>query len=138
MSDATITRVGDVMTPSPHVIDGLASVRDAIEIMRERNVNSLIIDKRHEDDEYGMVSVHDIAEQVIAIDRSVERTSVYEIMSKPVLSVHKQMDVKYAIRLLTRFKLSRALVVEHGNMVGIVTLRDMAVRYVDVREPGGT
>ena len=127
MTSEPILRVGDVMTASPRVIDGLASVRDAIDRMRAENVNSLIIDKRHEADEYGMVSVHDIAEQVIGIDRSIDRTSVYEIMSKPVLAVDKQMAVKYAIRLLTRFRLTRALVVEHGAMVGIVTLRDMTL-----------
>jgi len=55
--------------------------------------------------------------------------SVYEIMSKPVLTVNVKMNVKYAIRLLSRLHLSRALAVEHGKMVGIVTLRDMSIRY---------
>ena len=54
--------------------------------------------------------------------------SVYEIMSKPVLTVDVSMDIKYAIRILARFKLSRGLVTEQGEMVGIVTLRDMAIR----------
>ncbi len=131
MTSENIVCVGDVMTASPRVIDGLASVREAIEVMRAENVGSLIIDKRHEADEYGLVGVHDIAEQVIGIDRSIDRTSVYEIMSKPVLTVDKQMTVKYAIRLLTRFRLTRALVVEHGKMVGIVTLRDMTLRATE-------
>ena len=121
-------RVREVMTPSPHVIDGLSSVHDAIEHMRETGVGSLIIERRHEGDEYGMLSVHDIAAQVIAEGRSPRRTSVYEIMSKPVLTVGVDMDVRYAIRLLTRFRLTRALVVDQGDMVGIVTLRDIAIR----------
>ncbi len=132
MTSETIVRVGDVMTASPRVIDGLASVREAIEVMRAENLGALIIDKRHEADEYGMVGMHEIAEQVIGIDRSVDRTSVYEIMSKPVLAVDKQMTVKYAIRLLTRFRLNRALVVEHGSMVGIVTLGDMVLRAAEL------
>jgi signal-transduction protein with cAMP-binding, CBS, and nucleotidyltransferase domain len=103
-------------------------VREAIDHMRDAGVSSLVIDRRHDGDEYGMLSVHDIAGEVIARDRSAERTSVYEIMSKPVLAVDVDMDIKYAIRMLTSFRLSRALVVEHGNMVGIVTLRDMAIR----------
>ena len=135
MTREAVTRVGDVMSESPHTIDGLASVRQAIDLMRDKHVSSLIIDKRHDDDEYGMVTVRDIAEKVIGIDRPVDRTSVYEIMSKPVLTVNRQMSIKYAMRLLTQFALSRALVVEHGKMVGIVTLRDMAVRYVDANEP---
>jgi signal-transduction protein with cAMP-binding, CBS, and nucleotidyltransferase domain len=125
MTREAITRVGDVMTASPHLIDGLASVREAIDLMRDKCVSSLVIGKRHDDDEYGMITVHDIAEKVIGIDRPVGRTSVYEIMSKPVLTVHRQMSIKYAMRLLTQFHLSRALVIEHGKMVGIVTLRDI-------------
>jgi len=132
MSDHKITRVRDVMNSAVHVIDGLATIRQAIDFMREQKVNSLIIDKRGDDDEYGMVSVHDIAGKVLAPNHSVDRMNVYEIMSKPVLHVDAKMNVRYAIRLLTRFKLSRALVVEEGKMTGIVTLRDMAVRYVDV------
>ena len=76
-----------------------------------------------------MVTVHDIAGQVIGKDRAIDRVSVYEIMSKPVLSVDVDMDIRYAIRMLTRFRLTRALVVERGTMVGIVTLRDMTIRY---------
>jgi len=129
MNERHYTRVREVMTSSPQIIDGLASVRDAIERMRDAGVSSLIIDRRYDGDEYGMLSVHDIAGEVIGKDRSPERTSVYEVMSKPVLAVDVDMDVKYAIRLLTRFRLTRALVTEHGDMVGIVTLRDMAIRF---------
>lgn len=124
-------RVHEVMTPAPRLIDGLASVRQAIDIMRSENVSSLVIDRRHDGDEYGLVTVHDIAGKVIASNRSPERTSVYEIMSKPTLTVDVDMDIKYAIRILTRFRLSRALVTRGGNMVGIVTLRDMAIRPAD-------
>lgn len=122
-------RVRQVMTAEPHVIDGLGTVRQAVELMRTHHVSSLVIDRRHDGDEYGMVSVHDVAGKVIAEDRSLDRVNVYEIMSKPVLTVDADMDVRYAIRILTRFQLSRALVTEKGSMVGLVTLRDMTLRY---------
>ena len=128
MSEPSYIRVCDVMTPEPKVIDGLATVREAIEQMRAEQVSSLVIERRHEGDEYAMLSVHDIAAEVIAKDRSAERTSVYEIMTKPVLTVDAAMNIKYAIRILTRFRLTRALVTEQGRVVGIVTLRDMAIR----------
>lgn len=126
--------VREVMTPSPRVIDGLSSVRGALELMRDHQVSSLVIDRRHDGDEYGMVTVHDIAGKVIGPDKSLDRVSVYEIMSKPVMTVDVDMHIKYAIRILTRFRLTRALVTENGTMVGIVTLRDMAIRHLDRRE----
>jgi signal-transduction protein with cAMP-binding, CBS, and nucleotidyltransferase domain len=124
------TRVRTVMVPDPKQIDGLATVAAAIDLMREHQISSLVVDRRHEGDEYGLVVVSDIAGEVIARNRAPERTNVYEIMSKPVLSVDADMDVKYAVRLLDRFGVSRALVTEDGRLVGVVTMRDMVLRYL--------
>jgi signal-transduction protein with cAMP-binding, CBS, and nucleotidyltransferase domain len=93
MSENSYTRVSEVMTPSPKVIDRLATVQEAIELMRKDRISSLVIDRRHEGDEYGLVVVHDIAAKVIAPDLSPRRVNVYEIMSKPVLTVDCDMDI---------------------------------------------
>ena len=130
MSDKAMATVSSVMTSQVTMIDGLAPVQEAIELMRAQGISSLVIDRRHEGDEFGLVVVADIAREVIGQDRSAARTNVYEIMSKPVLTVASDMDIKYAIRLLDRFDLSRALVVEAGRLVGLVTLRDMVLRYM--------
>ena len=136
MTDKSYIRVSEVMTPSPRVIDGLATVAEAVEHMRRDGISSLVIDRRHAGDEYGLVVVTDVAEKVIAEDRSPERTNVYEIMSKPVLTLDADMDIKYAVRLLARFGLSRALVIAKGKLAGIVTMRDMVLRYFEGREGG--
>lgn len=130
MMEETFVRVREVMTPSPHMIDGLASVTDAMRLMRRHKVSSLVIDRRHDGDEYGILVVHDIAAKVIGEDRSPDRTSVYEVMSKPVLVIDADTNIKYAIRLLVRFGLSRGLVIDQGKVVGIVTMRDMVYRYL--------
>ena len=132
MNQHPYVKVEDVMSGNPHVIDGLATVRNAIDLMREHNVSSLVIERRDDRDEYGVVTVGDIAAHVASKDRSPERTSVYEIMSKPVLTVDAAMEIKYAIRLLSKFGLSRSLVVDHNEAVGFVTLRDMVFRYTDI------
>ena len=137
MSETGFTRVREVMTPSPTVIDGLATVAEAIELMREKGISSLVIDRRHEGDEYGLVVVTDIAKKVVAEDHAPERTNVYEVMTKPVLTVDCEMDIKYAIRLLARFGISRALVTRDGTLAGIVTMRDMVLRYMGTGEEGG-
>ena len=130
MSDSSPTRVGDVMTPNPSVIDGLATVRQALNTMKEQGLSSLVIDRRDDDDEYGLITVRDIAEKVIGQNRSPDRVSVYEIMTKPVLTLEERMVLRYAVRLLTRLGAGRALVVDKGELNGIVTLRDMTLRYV--------
>ena len=128
------TRVRSLMRPSPGLVDGLATVQQALDMMRRENVGALVIDRRDEGDEYGIIVLSDIASKVIAENRAPERTSVYEVMSKPVVSVNAEMDIKYAIRLLSRFDLSRALVTQDGQLVGLVSLREMVFRYMPEAE----
>jgi predicted transcriptional regulator len=124
--------VGDVMSREVKHIDSMATVADAIVAMKAANVSSLAVERRDPGDEYGLLVVTDIAREVIAKNRSPERVNVYEIMSKPVLTLPHDMQLRYAVRLLTRFELSRALVAdEKRNPVGIVTLRDMVLRHVE-------
>ena len=128
MSAKPELRVSDVMVTEIISISGLATVSDAMALMRQHNVNSLVVDRRDEDDEIGLVSVSDIARRVIAPNRSPDRVNVYEIMSKPVWTVPPDMLARYAVRLLARFEVSRAVVVDHDrNPVGIVTLRDLTL-----------
>lgn len=130
MTQTAYTPVRDVMTSSPVVIDGLATVSQAIELMREHGVSSIVIGKRDESDEYGIIAIQDIAEHIVSRNRAPDRVNVYEIMSKPVLSVDADMNIKYAVRLLFRFKLTRALVLDQGVVAGIVTLRDLVLRSI--------
>lgn len=130
MSDNNTIRVTDVMTPEVKTIAGTATVAEAVDLMRSSGVSSIVVERRDENDEFGMIVVSDIAAQVIAKGRAADRVNVYEVMSKPVLSVATDMNIKYAIRMLVQFGLSRALVVDERRApTGIVTLRDMVLRH---------
>ena len=132
MSGKSYIKVSDVMTTTIKTIDATATVAEAIEVMRESGVSSLVAERRDASDEYGLVVVSDIARQVIAENRAPERVNVYEIMTKPVLAVAADMNIRYAVRMLVQFGLSRALVVDHERTpVGIATLRDMVLRHVE-------
>ena len=121
-------RVRDVMKHDYDMIDGKLTVEDALHAMRHVETKTLIVEKRDEDDEYGVVLISDIAKQVLAKDRAPDRVNVYEIMSKPVLTVDPEMDIRYCARLFERFGLSRAPVVDHGRLVGMVSYTDMVLR----------
>jgi CBS domain-containing protein len=124
-------KIGDVMTGSVQTIGRMDTIKTAVQMMRESNVSSLAVERRDEQDEYGLLVVSDIARDVVGKNRSPDRVNVYEVMSKPVLSLSKDMDVKYAVRLLVKFKLSRALVMNAAREpIGIVTLRDMVLGHV--------
>jgi predicted transcriptional regulator len=130
MNGENTLRVRDAMTTSIRTIEAMATIADAIAAMRAAKVSSLVVERRDEADEFGLLVIADIASEVIAKNRAVDRVNVYEIMAKPVLSVPADMQVKYAVRLLVRFGLSRALVIDGQRQpVGIVTLRDMVLSY---------
>ena len=132
MSENNIARVGEVMSRDVRTIDRMATVHEAMAIMAESGMSSLVIERRDPDDELGLLVVSDIANQVIAVQRSAERVHIYEVMSKPVITLPEEMDIKYGIRLLVRFELSRALVTNHDReLCGLVTLRDMVLRYAE-------
>ena len=128
MSDKKITRVRDVMKTDFDLVDGRSTVMEALNKMKHVDTKSLIVDKRHDDDEYGMLLLSDVAKRVLAMDRSPERINVYEIMSKPVLSVDPAMDIRYCARYFERFGLTRAPVIDCGNVVGIVSYTDMVMK----------
>ena len=130
---APVVRVADIMSPNLKTIGRMATVADAIEMMREAGVSSLVVERRDADDEYGLVVVTDIAREVVAKDRPADRMNVYEIMSKPLITLPADMQVKYAVRLLVQFSVSRALVVDASRQpLGIVTLRDLVLRHPHV------
>ena len=132
MKNKPILRVEKFVVSELVTVERLAPVSEAIALMRERRVSSLVVDRHDPDDEPGLVTVSDIALKVIAENHAPERVNVYEIMSKPVLTVPADMQARYAVHLLVRFGISRAVVVDHHrNPVGIVTLRDLVLGHVE-------
>ncbi len=131
--------VADVMQRSIYYVSGLASIRDAIRLMQDHQVTALVIERRHDGDEFGFISVEKIASHVVAVNKSLDRTSVYEVMDKPTLSLNPHMAVKYAIRLLAQLDHRRALVVDQTGAQGLVTLRDLVLCFAkDGLDPQAT
>ena len=123
-----IIRVRDVMKTELDIVDGMLTVTEALKSMKYPDTRTLIVDKRSADDEYGVVMFRDMAKKVLARDFSPDRVNIYEIMSKPVLSVHPDMDIRYCTRLFDRFGLSRAPVLENQKIVGLVSYTDIVLK----------
>lgn len=128
MKRESMVKVRDVMKNAIDMIDGKLTIAEALEQMQHVETKTLLVNKRFEGDEYGMVLLSDIAKQVLAKDRSPDRVNVYEIMTKPVVTIDPSMDIRYCARLFDRMGLSRAPVVEGGKMIGIVSYTDMVLK----------
>ncbi len=131
MNASETMRVRDAMTTELRVVDGLATVAEAVGLMKRHAVSSLVVARRDADDEVGLVEVADIATEVVAKNRPPERVNVYEVMTKPVVTLPADMLVRYAVRLLGQLGLSRAVVVnDERDAVGMVTLRDLVLANI--------
>lgn len=120
-----IVRAKDVMRKGVVSIDGMATAKEAAAKMRSEKVSYLLIKKRHDDDAWGIVVVQDFIRGVMVPDRSPNEVNVYEIMTKPVITVPADMDIRYVARLIYRAGIRRAPVEERGEIVGMISLSSL-------------
>jgi predicted transcriptional regulator len=120
-----VIKVRDIMHEKHIELDGMATVKEALEAMKESRAEVVIIKKRSEHDAFGILLLSDIAKKVLAKDRAPDRVNIYEIMSKPVVPVDPEMDVRYCARLFDQFGLSNAPVIVDGKVVGIVSYNEL-------------
>lgn len=120
-----IIRARDVMHTEIVTIDGMATAREAARLMRSKNVFSILINKRNENDEWGILVIQDFIKGVLIPNRSPDDVHVYELMNKPVITVPADMDIRYVARMLYRAGVRRAPVKENGELLGMVTLSSL-------------
>ncbi|MFP4470282.1 MAG: CBS domain-containing protein [Bacteroidales bacterium] len=122
---------GSAMDKKVVFIDGMATAKDAVSLMRREKVNALIVNKRDETDAFGIVTLKDLINGVIIPDRTSEEVNVYEIMNKPVISVPADMDVRYVARLLMKTGLRIAPVEDNGTFAGMISLTTIILDNID-------
>ena len=121
----SIIRARDVMHKGIVTIDGMATAREAAAKMRSENVSYLLVEKRHSDDAWGLVAIQDFIKGVIIAGRSPEEVNIYEIMTKPIITVPADMDIRYVARLIYRAGIRRAPVEDGGELIGMISLSSL-------------
>ncbi|MBW2120100.1 MAG: CBS domain-containing protein [Deltaproteobacteria bacterium] len=123
----SIIRARHVMDKGFVSIDGMATAREAAAKMRLDKVSYLLVDKRHSDDAWGIVVVQDFVKGVIIPSRSPASVNVYEIMTKPIITVPADMDIRYVARLIYRADIRRAPVEDGGELIGVISLTSLII-----------
>ena len=128
--------VKDVMKTNYGTINGGATIKEALNEMKRLKTNVLVVNKRDEYDEYGLILSSDVANQVLAKDRAPDRVNVYEIMTKPAVYVDPDMDIRYCSRLMSSLKLMRFLVVKDRALLGTVSPHALVLDGLTAIEEG--
>jgi len=120
-----MARARDIMTTDVVMIDGSATVAEAVKLMKDKKVRALIVDRRSEEDAYGIVTQRDVVYDVVSQGLEASEVEVHEIMSKPLVVVNPDLDVRYVARLMAQQGLSRAPVLFEQKLQGVVSISDI-------------
>ena len=119
--------VKDVMKSNFGIINASATIKEALNEMNRLNTAVLAVNKRNENDEYGLLFVSDIARMVLAKDKATSRVNVFEIMTKPAVCIDPEMDIRYCARLMSKFNMTRVLVEADNELLGTVSPRALVL-----------
>ena len=100
-----------------------ASVYDAIKLMADETVGSLLVMKG--DDLLGIITERDYARKVIIKNRSSETTQVAEIMSTDIVTASSSETVDECMAVMTRRSVRHLPVVDDGKVIGVISMRDL-------------
>ncbi|NTW52100.1 MAG: CBS domain-containing protein [Chlorobiaceae bacterium] len=121
--------VSALMKKDFKTIKGSSTVAEALQLMKKTGESGIVVEPRNEDDCYGIVTEKDILEKVIDPGEDVHRdpwnTPVFQIMSKPIISVNPNMRIKYALRLMKRTNIRRLTVMDNNKVIGMLSMTDV-------------
>ncbi len=119
----------DVFTVSP-----LAPLREAMQLMRRHGVKSLVVEKQHPHDAYGIITYTTILKTIVAEEGDIDLSNVYDVCAKPVITVPAEMDVKYVARLMVNLSIRRLVVLRGNELEGIVTTSDIVGSILEMAD----
>lgn len=123
--------VKDVMVPEVVTISPYSTLREALSAMKERRVKSLVVERQHAHDAYGMLSYRELLQTVVAEEGDVDLLNVYDAATIPAITINQDLSVRQAAALMSRYHLSRLVVVEGNQLVGLLAMNDILARMMD-------
>lgn len=124
----------EIMTKNVITISGSATVAEAVKIMKDKGLRALIVERRSDADPYGIITETDIVYKIAAFGHDPKKMRVYEIMTKPCITVNPDLGVEYVARLFANTRIRRAPVVK-GELLGVISISDILNKSDFVEKP---
>jgi CBS domain-containing protein len=115
----------DIMTKKVVMVEEEASVAEAVTLMNEKKVSSLIVNRLNEDDSYGIITRRDVVNKVVAEGLDPQKLRVNHIMTKPLLTISPNLSIKHVARLMLYTGVRRMPVSDGHQIIGIVSNSDI-------------
>ncbi|NIO49986.1 MAG: CBS domain-containing protein [Candidatus Aminicenantes bacterium] len=121
LKEVRFAKAADVMTKKVVYVDGNETVANAIGLMKEMGVSSLVVNRRTPEDTWGIMTRKDVVSKVVSPGRDPHGVLVFEIMTKPLVMVSPDLELKYCARLFNQTGIRRAPVFDGKEIVGILS-----------------
>lgn len=128
-----MNQLREIMTQEVASVSPQDNVYKAASLMKEHNIGAVPVVENGQ--VRGMVTDRDLVLRAVAEQRN-EQVNVGEVMSNQVISGSPEMSVDEASRLMAQNQIRRLPVVENNQLVGMVSLGDLAVRQPHADEAG--
>ena len=128
MPNARGMKAADIMHKGVETISSSATVAAALRKMQQLKISSLIVERRNKDDAYGILTKTDIVTKVIEAGpkrKNLSNIKVFEIMSKPLVTVSPGLAIKYCTRVMKNVGVSRVPVFDGKQIVGVLSMTDI-------------
>lgn len=130
-------KASEIMTEEVVTIRGSATAAEAVKLMREKELHTLIVERRHDQDAYGIITDSDIVYKVTAFGLDPKKVRVCEIMTKPCVVVNPDLGVEYVARLFASTNIRIAPVIK-DKLLGIISITDILSKGDFVERPKET
>jgi len=123
-------KVEDVMNKRVEFVDANATVLDVIERLVNKRIRSVVVKPKDERDTHGVVTVRDVVYKCLAKSLDPQKLKAHEIASKPLITVEKDLDLEYVLKLMEKFNIARVFVKEKNEIIGVISLMDIMSAYL--------
>ena len=118
-------RVGDLMNRDIKTISKTTDLMSVIEMMRNLDISSLIVEPDNDLDAYGIITRKDIVEALVENNPDINSLFVENSMTKPAITVNPELSIYNCHRIMRMVGVRRMPVVDRGKLVGIISNSDI-------------
>jgi len=117
--------VKDIMSSPVITIDEDATVDKAAQLMAEHNLGCVIITSKKGEKPLGIITERDLVTRVLAKNAKASKLTAKDVMTTPLITVDPDETLSEAARRMSRLNIRRMGVIYKGNLVGIVSSKDI-------------
>ena len=125
--------VEEIMTSPVVTVSASQPVEEALHLMREKKIHSVVVEPDRAGGAYGIMTQRDVLRKIVAADRPLIHVTVGDLMSSPLITVSPDTTIKQCSIIMLDANIRRAVVMKGGRLVGIVSDTDI---FQSVEERG--